>query len=371
MTADTATRTAALVAHFASAGYPRCDPPLLQPAAVFLDLSGEDLRGRLYLTQDAGGHELCLRPEFTIPVCRAWLAAKKPEPTAAFSYHGPVFRYRADAPGEFVQAGLESLGRSDHAAADAEVLSLALEAAAQAGCAPLAVKLGDAGLFAAMIAALGVPDVWQRRILRGHARGLSLAAVLDAPPQGGKADHSGVLAALQGADKQGARALVQDLLTIAGIAPVGGRTAAEIADRYLEQASMQAGGGFPAAQRQVLERFLAISGDPDDALDQIRALASEAKLDLHAEIEDIDARTGFMAAHGLDVASFTFATAFARNLDYYTGFVFEARAKARPDAKPVIGGGRYDRLLASLNGGHAMPAVGAAIWMDRLLELCA
>ena len=367
MTVDTA---AALIAHFASAGYPRRDPPLLQPAAVFLDLSGEDLRGRLYLTQDGGGNELCLRPEFTIPVCREWLAAKKAETSAAFSYHGPVFRYRADAQGEFVQAGLESFGRSDHAAADAEILSLSLEAAALAGCAPLAVKLGDAGLFAAMIAALDVPEVWRRRISRGHARGLSLATVLDGVPEGDKADHSGVLAALQGADRQGARALVQDLLNIAGIAPVGGRTAAEIADRYLEQASMQAGGGFPAAKRQILERFLNISGDPDDALDQIRALAVEARLDLHAQIEEIDARTGFMAAHGLDVGAFTFATAFARNLDYYTGFVFEAREKSRPDSKPVIGGGRYDRLLASLNGGHAMPAVGAAIWMDRLLELC-
>ena len=368
VTLPNAVRTQALIAHLAAAGYPRCEPPLLQPASVFLDLSGEDLRGRLYLTQDASGTELCLRPEFTIPVCRDWLASKRTDQPAGFSYLGPVFRARPDAPGEFVQAGLESFGRADHAAADAEILSVALESAAAAGCAPLAIKLGDADLFAAMIAALDVPAVWQRRILRGHARGLSLAAVLDAVPPADSADHSGVLAALQGADQPGARALVQDLLNIAGIATVGGRTAGEIADRYLEQAALRGGGGFPLQKRQLLERFLAISGDPDQALHQLRALATEAGLDLGRPLDEFDARIGFMFAHGLDVSTVGFATAFARNLDYYTGFVFEARVGGKPASKPVIGGGRYDRLLASLNGGHAVPAVGAAIWMDRLLE---
>ena len=50
-------------------------PPILQPAAVFLDQLGEDMRGRLYLTTDAAGAELCLRPEFTLPVSVAYLAS--------------------------------------------------------------------------------------------------------------------------------------------------------------------------------------------------------------------------------------------------------------------------------------------------------
>ena len=53
--------------HFLGAGFSRIEPPVLQPAAAFLDMSGEEIRGRLYLTSDASGAELCLRPEYTDP----------------------------------------------------------------------------------------------------------------------------------------------------------------------------------------------------------------------------------------------------------------------------------------------------------------
>jgi len=68
----------------------------------------------------------------------------------------------------------------------------------------------------------------------------------------------------------------------------------------------------------------------------------------------------------LDVASLRFGTGFARNLDYYTGFVFEAHDKDEPEGKPLAGGGRYDLLAKSLGAKDAIPAVGAAIWVDRL-----
>ena len=57
-----------------AAGFERTEPPILHPAAIFLDMSGEEVRRRLFLTADAAGEELCLRPEYTIPVCRAYLS---------------------------------------------------------------------------------------------------------------------------------------------------------------------------------------------------------------------------------------------------------------------------------------------------------
>jgi ATP phosphoribosyltransferase regulatory subunit len=59
---------------FLAAGFERTEPPILHPAAIFLDMSGEEVRRRLFLTADGAGEELCLRPEYTIPVCRAYLA---------------------------------------------------------------------------------------------------------------------------------------------------------------------------------------------------------------------------------------------------------------------------------------------------------
>src|ERR1700728_5183331 len=94
-----------LLLSFAKAGYTLAEPPILQPADPFLDLSGEDIRKSLYLTTDATGEELCLRPDLTIPVARDYLASSRGGQPAGYSYLGPVFRYRGRRPSEFQQAG--------------------------------------------------------------------------------------------------------------------------------------------------------------------------------------------------------------------------------------------------------------------------
>jgi ATP phosphoribosyltransferase regulatory subunit len=74
-----------LLLSFAQAGYVRAEPDILQPAEPFLDLSGEDIRKSLYLTTDANGEELCLRPDLTIPVARDYLASVSAGQPAGFS----------------------------------------------------------------------------------------------------------------------------------------------------------------------------------------------------------------------------------------------------------------------------------------------
>ena len=224
--------------HFLEAGFARIEPPVLHPAAIFLDMSGEEIRGRLFLTSGGAGEELCLRPEYTIPVCRAYLASDKAGKRAEYSYLGTVFRSQIEG-GERAQTGLESFGRTDREAADAEIFALSMEAAAEVA-APLVARLGDAGLFDSLLEALALPNVWRRRLRGGIARGRSLAVILDGRG-GSEITQPGVLAALETADHAGAKALVEDLLAIAGIDAVGGRTAGEIADRFLEQAALRSG----------------------------------------------------------------------------------------------------------------------------------
>jgi ATP phosphoribosyltransferase regulatory subunit len=161
-------------------------------------------------------------------------------------------------------------------------------------------------------------------------------------------------------------ALVEDLLAIAGIASVGGRSAGEIADRFLEQSAARADAGVNPEQQAILRRFLAISGHPDEGSAKLRELASDAKLDLSRALDSFDERTGFLAARGLKIQTFSYRANFIRDLDYYTGFVFEAVDAAEPDARPAIGGGRYDGLARKLGAANDLPAIGAAIWIDRL-----
>ena len=61
-------RAQQLVSSYVRAGYTPIDPPIVQPAEPFLDLSGEDIRRRMFLTSDPLEHELCLRPDLTIPL---------------------------------------------------------------------------------------------------------------------------------------------------------------------------------------------------------------------------------------------------------------------------------------------------------------
>lgn len=360
-------RLAAILAQFARAGFARREPRLLQPAGVFLDRSGEDFRGRLYLTSDAAGAEYCLRPEYTIPVCLDYLASAQAGGPAAFAYGGSVFRTnepgRAGA-GEHLQAGLESFGRDDREAADAEILAAALDAAAAAGAKGLRVRIGDAALVGAFLDGLDLPPVWRRRVETGHARGLSPAEIFAPPARNGGGEQSGVLAALTRVDPAQARQLVEDLLSIAGITAVGGRSAGEIAERFLDQATLSDGAGVSTEKRAIAEAFFEIEGAPDAASAALRRLASHARIDLDAALDAFDTRSGFIAARGLALDDMIFSAGFARRLDYYSGFVFEARYGAADE--PVIGGGRYDRLLKTLGATTDIPAVGAAIWVDRL-----
>ena len=373
-TANSATGTAAwahaLLLSFAQAGYERSEPAILQPAEPFLDLSGEDIRKSLYLTTDASGEELCLRPDLTIPVARAYLASPRAGQPAGFSYLGPVFRYRWGRPSEFLQAGIESFGRQDRAAADAEMLALALEATSAFGVSDVEIRTGDVALFNALIDALQLFPVWRRRLIKDFNRKIDLAQDIEqltlktAP---GRNEYEGVLAALAGSDRKAALALVTDLMSIAGATNVGGRTVAEIADRFLEQSTLKAG-ALPRDASGIIKRFLAISGDPNDAVAQLRALASDAKLDLSAAIDQLESRVGFMAARGIDIRKARFSSSFGRGLDYYTGFEFELH-KSGNGAEPLVAGGRYDGLMTQLGSATPIPAVGFSVWVEALTEL--
>ncbi len=364
-----AARAEALLLSYAQAGYNHARPAILQPAEPFLDLSGEDIRKSLYLTTDASGAELCLRPDLTIPVALEYLRSPQAGRPAGFCYIGPVFRFRGDQASEFVQAGVESFGRPDRAAADAEMLALGLEATVAYGFSTVDIRTGDVALFSALIEALDLYPVWKRRLIKDFNRKVSLAQDLERLTlETGKTrnEYEGVLAALAGSDRKAALALVTDLMSIAGASNVGGRSVSEIADRFLEQSTLK-GAALPRDALQLIEKFLAVAGEPDEAAAQLRAFASDAKLDLNAAIDQLETRTGFMAARGIDTKSIRFSTSFGRGLDYYTGFEFELHRKG-DDTEPLVGGGRYDGLLSRLGAREPIPAVGFSIWTEALAQ---
>lgn len=348
------------------------EPAILLPADLFLDTAGEDIRRRLFLTSDADGREMCLRPDFTIPICRHYLERGAAGREAALGYFGPVFRQRGAESGEFLQAGIELFGNDDRAAADADVLALAYEASNLFAVDAPIVQIGDEGLFLALLDGLGLAAPLRRR-LRGQfgepprlARTIRRLAGTTPDPS----RHDGFLGALAGAEPEQARALVEDILGLAGIKTVGGRSAHEIAERFLEQAALGAGSGFTPETAAIVTRYLAISTSPERAVDALDAFQRDTGLAMGAAIDLFSARNDAFRECGIELDRPVFRADFGRNLDYYTGFVFEMRdpdRAAEPGGdKPVIGGGRYDGLLERLGSTTPVAACGFSMWLDRL-----
>ena len=121
---------------------------------------------------------------------------------------------------------------------------------------------------------------------------------------------------------------------------------------------------MPRETRALIERFLAVRGDPDEGLSELRTLAADAKISLGPALDLFETRTGFLAARGVDVRAIQFSTSFGRGFDYYTGFVFELHDPRGKSA--LVAGGRYDGLLSRLGARVPIPAVGFAASIEEL-----
>jgi len=357
---------AAIRAPFIALGAARIDTPVIQPLGLLLDLAGEAMRARLFVIQGEAGAETCLRADFTIPVVREHIAAGSPE--RRYVYEGKAFRVAprgSDHPEEFLQIGLEAFGGGFSPEADAEVAALAWRAAAAGGRRDLSVTLGDVALFSAFIDALGLADALAARLKRAFTHPRALAGELararaDAPPSRPGDRISRLIAGLPEAE---ACAVLEELWAVAGIQPVGGRSAAEIVHRLAERAGAAEAPRLSAAESALVERYLAVSDKPRRALDQIRALAREAGGALDGALEAWSRRLDALVAAGAPEERLSLAAGFIRAFGYYDGFLFEIRSAALGEDSPVAGGGRYDGLPGRLGG--ASPAAGAVGCMVR------
>lgn len=356
---------AAIRAPLESAGAARADAPLLQPLNLLLDLAGEAMRARLFVVQSEGGTESCLRPDFTVAIARQHLAEGRPE--GRYWYQGPAFRAAAggDRPEEFVQLGLERFHPADASvqAADAEMAGLAWRAAEAGGRRDLTLWLGDVALFSAFIDSLDLPEALAARLQRVAGRPRLLWAELartgeapSAPAAGGAL--AGLLAGLGEAE---AGALLEEVWTLAGVEPVGGRGPAEIAARLVRKAEAQAAPALTEAQSRAIRAFMGIDAPPEAAFAQVRDLAGARSDALGAALDAWSARLWDLA-QVVPTEAMRFAPALGHAFDYYNGATFEVRSAALGAERPVAVGGRYDTLLARLGGGASdVRAVGCMV----------
>lgn len=339
-----------LHAAFIAAGAAPIEADILLPAGPMLDVYGEDIRARAYVTTDPLNGEMMLRPDFTVPVVEAHMAGGA-DP-ARYAYMGEVFRRQEHLDGrarEYFQVGYEVFDR-DATTADAEVFALFQGLLSGLNLRP---ATGDIGILMAAVRGLGTTDRRKSALLRHIWRPNRFRALLDRfagraplPPA-----RSALLERLAAGNPA---ALVEAAGPLVGL-----RSAEDIAARaeaLLEDAKTPA---IAATEAALLYDLLALEAPAEAALSHLRGIAPMLPAILPA-VEAFAARLAALKARGIDVASLPFAASHGRStLEYYDGFVFSFHGPA--DLPPVATGGRYDALTAVLGNGQSIPAVGGII----------
>ncbi|WP_411033255.1 ATP phosphoribosyltransferase regulatory subunit [Shinella sp. BYT-45] len=360
-----------LIADLESLGAERVDTPVIQPAGPFLDMAGEDLRRRIFMTESETGESLCLRPEFTIPVCLRHIETATGTPRR-YAYLGEVFRQRREGSNEFYQAGIEDLGEPDVANADARAVCDAL--AILAGRLPgvrLSTVLGDQAVFEAVVAACGLPAGWQKRLVHAFGNQAQLQKLMadlsDPAPAGVFGPEVERLAILGKLDDEATLiAHIDATMEATGYSTNASRSPADIARRLREKMEL-ASTRLDGRTLALLKEFLALELCLAEAPRALAAFAEKAGLSLGEALVRFEQRVAALEEAGVDPAAITYRAAFGRPLDYYTGLVFEITPAG--DGSVLAGGGRFDRLLTLLGAKERIPAVGFSLWLDRIASL--
>ncbi len=112
-------------------------------------------------------------------------------------------------------------------------------------------------------------------------------------------------------------------MDLLGEAPHGARSREEIVERLMEQAADAASIRLDPAIARLIASVLKVSGPAPRALAEIRKLVKAARVDLDEPLEMMEARLAALKPLNVDASRVTFAARFGRNMEYYTGFVFE------------------------------------------------
>lgn len=332
--------------------------PLETPAVEFVDVLGKFLpesqtpSGGIFafrnpdLTAKADPQDpdtwLALRYDLTAPLARVVAQyAELQSPLRRYQI-GPVWRHEKPGPGrfrEFVQFDFDAVGVPS-VAADAEA------------CLVMCDVLEALG-FARGEYVIRVND---RKVMEGL---LQSAGLGDGSINEETSRAAGVLRAIDKLDRLG-RAGVRELLG---------------AGRKDATGDFTEGAHLDATQVATIERYLDAQGaSRAETCARLEALvgATPAGREGVEELRTID---GLLGAMGYGDDRVRFDPTVIRGLSYYTGPVFEGvitREVLGEDGKPtqfgtVFGGGRYDGLVERFTG-QRVPATGASIGVDRLLE---
>ena len=342
-----------IIGAFEAAGAKRVQSPSLLNAETLLDLYGEDIRARAYVTHDPILGEQMLRPDFTVPIVEQHMR-EGAEP-ARYCYAGPVWRKQDAGSGranEYDQIGYEIFDRTNRAAADAEVFALFAQLLPK----DLTVVTGDGGLLHAAVAGLDTTERRKAALLRHLWRPKKFRALIErfsgrAPTPSARMDL------IVAAAVNGPATVIEDAGKFIGL-----RSQEEIEARISALSAEDKTPDLSERDQAVIEAVINTSGTAPNALKDLKKIQSDFQ-GMGAAIDAFEERVEALGAAGVDVSALRFEGGYGlTSMEYYDGFVF---GFLKGEAV-VATGGRYDALTRVLGLGDEIPAVGGVIRPDVL-----
>tara|TARA_X000001036_G_scaffold371307_1_gene358281 strand:+ start:983 stop:2020 length:1038 start_codon:yes stop_codon:yes gene_type:complete len=337
----------AIIKTFKSNGFVLSEPDILLDSEYIIERSGEKFRSSMLTFESEDGKTMCLRPDLTVASCINFLQKKT---SSKIYYSGQAYRRSSKKGSDFInnQLGIEILGSKNQIKDDLKVIDTILSSIKKIKNQNIQIKIGDIGLFKSLINALDMPERWKLRLIRHFWRPNYFEELLKRLEK-----NTDIDAVTFDTDKK----RFYEMKKMAQDKVIAGRSISEILKRFDKKIKDPRSFSDGKKIVKIIKSFLKIN-------------CKLSKLD--EKLLDFTKKNNLKKSIFKDFKSIqnlkklkqevNFISNFGRDVEYYTGLVFEVFA----GKKEVARGGRYDDLLKSLGAKKKVPAVGAAINLKNI-----
>jgi len=333
---------------FKSSGFTLSEPAVLLDSEYIIQRSGENFKRLMITFKDDDGTDMCLRPDLTVASCINYLKGKA---ESKIYYSGQAYRRSGSSKGKLIneQLGIEIFGSKNKLQDDFMVIKTIIGAVKKVKSKKITVKVGDISLFKKLIKSLEMPERWKLRLIRHFWRPVYFEELLKRLEKNSDIDQVAFDIDSKKFDEM--KKMNKDKI-------IASRTIQEILTRFNKKIKDPRSFNEGKKIVNIIRSFLKIDCSLSE-LDQ-SLLFFIKKNNLKKNIfEDLKSIKNLKKLN----QKIKFNTNFGREIEYYTGIVFEIYV----DSKEVARGGRYDDLLKSLGAKKNLQAVGAAINLNNII----
>ena len=335
---------------FKKDGFVLSEPDILLDSDYIIQRSGENFRKLMLTFEDDTGKNMCLRPDLTVASCIKYLKDNSRKTSRIF-YSGQAYRRSNNSKEKIIndQLGIEVLGSKNKYIDDLKVLKTIVTSIEKIKIKNTTIKVGDVSLFQKLIESLKIPERWKMRLKRHFWRPEYFEDPLKRLETNSDVDPIGI-----DLDKK----KFSEMKNLDQNKEIAGRKISEILSRFDRKIKDPRSFAENKKIVKIIREFLKINCSIEKLEKILKIFIKKNNLNNNI-LKDLLRIKNLSKINSKTI----FSTNFGRDIEYYTGIVFEIYNSSK---KEIARGGRYDSLLKSLGSKKNISAVGAAINLNNL-----